>query len=474
MSAILAAAAIALSGAAVAAFVPVRGATRAAFALLFGLGIWSASYAAVLFIAGNTPRTILLKDAVVAAAGAALLIARRGRACAVFNDAQVVESAPGWPRGAAIAAAVIATAFFVEHTFRNPDGGWDAWAIWNLRARFLARSGEDFRAAFSPDLLFWAHQDYPLLVPGIVAQAFLLWGKQPLWIPALVSYALAALCVAVLAGAAAELRRPPWGGLAALALLATPCFVGFAANQQSDVPVAALMLAASALTAFGIESRQRSCFAVAGISASLAAWTKNEGGVYLVCFALGLAAIRWAPARERFRSLVAFACGAAPVVALLIYFKFAIAHVNDLVSEPSAGRLFDVSRWGELGLALARRAIFFQSWGVWLVAEVVVLALVVPRLPPRPAARTLGVALVLAFAATLPIYVLQPHPLLWFFRASIDRVLIQLWPSILLATALAIVPRGADVQEAGGRPSLGELTDAIGASPSPQASANDR
>ena len=161
-------------------------------------------------------------------------------------------------------------------------------------------------------------------------------------------------------------------------------------------------------------------------------------------------------------------------MALLIYFKFAIAHVNDLVSEPSAGRLFDVSRWGELGLALARRAIFFQSWGVWLVAEVVVLALVVPRLPPRPAARTLGVALVLAFAATLPIYVLQPHPLLWFFRASIDRVLIQLWPSILLATALAIVPRGADVQEAGGRPSLGELTDAIGASPSPQASANDR
>jgi hypothetical protein len=369
---------------------------------------------------------------------------------------------------------VLATAFFVEHTLRHPDGGWDAWAIWNLRARFLARAGEDFRSAFSPDLLFWAHQDYPLLVPGIVAQAFLFWGTQPLWIPALVSYALAALCASVLAGAAGALRGPSWGALAALALLATPCFIGFAANQQSDVPVGAFVLCASALIAFGIESRRRSTFAVAGIAASLAAWTKNEGAVYLVCLALAIAAVRWAPGRERLRALASFACGAAPVVALLVYFKIAVAHVNDLLSEPSRGRLFDVSRWGELALALARRATFFQTWGLWLVAEIVVLAAVVPRLPARPAARTVAVALVLGFAATLPIYVLQPHPLLWFFRASIDRVLIQLWPSALLATVLAIAPRTDEVQAPEVSPSFAEPTDVPGASPSPHASANER
>ena len=474
MSAILAAVAIGLSGAAVAAFVPVRGAARAAFALLFGVGIWSAAYAAAIFAAGSTPRTVLLKDAIVAAGGAAVLIVRHGRAGSLIKGVPAAQGAVTWPRTGAIAAAVIATAFFVEHTLRHPDGGWDAWAIWNLRARFLARAGEDFRAAFSPDLLFWAHPDYPLLVPGIVAQAFLLWGNQPLWIPAVVSYALSALCVAVLAGAASELRGEAWGGLVALALLATPCFIGFAANQQSDVPVGAFVLAASALIASGVESRRSSAFPVAGLAASLAAWTKNEGAVYLVCLALGLAAVRWAPARERLRALAFFVCGAAPVVALLLYFKIAIAHVNDLLSEPSAGRLFDISRWGELALAVARRAIFFQSWGLWLVAEILVLALVMPRLPRQPAARPLGAALVLAFAVTLPVYVLQPHPLLWFFRASIDRVLIQLWPSVLLATVLAIAPRGAEVQAPAVRPSLADPVDATGASPSPHASANDR
>jgi hypothetical protein len=417
---------------------------------------------------------MLVKDAIVAAAGAAVLIARRTRARSLAHSAAALEGAARWPRSAALAAAVLATALFVEHTLRHPDGGWDAWAIWNLRARFLARAGEDFRVAFSPDLLFWTHQDYPLLVPGIVAQAFLLWGTQPLWIPALVSYALAALCVSVLAGAAGSLRGPPWGALAALALLATPCFIGFAANQQADVPVGAYVLMASALIAFGIESRQPAAFGVAGIAASLAAWTKNEGAVYLVCLVVAIAGVRWARGRERLRALGWFACGAAPVVALLVYFKIAIAHVNDLLSQPSTGRLFDVSRWGELALALARRAIFFQTWALWLVAEILVLVAVVPRLPARPAARTVGVALVLGFAATLPIYVLQPHPLLWFFRASIDRVLIQLWPSALLATVLAIAPRTVEIQVPGVTPSFSEPTDVPGASPSPHASANDR
>ena len=50
---ILAAAAVALSGAAVAAFVPMRRPARMALAALFGVGIWSAAYAAALFLSGR-------------------------------------------------------------------------------------------------------------------------------------------------------------------------------------------------------------------------------------------------------------------------------------------------------------------------------------------------------------------------------------------------------------------------------------
>ena len=113
---------------------------------------------------------------------------------------------------------------------------------------------------------------------------------------------------------------------------------------------------------------------------------------------------------------------------------------------------------------------YFQDWGLWLVGEIAVLAILLPRLPRRPAARAMGMAIALALAVTMAVYVLQPHPLLWFFRASIDRVLIQLWPSALLATVLALAP------QPGGRgsPSSGAGLDAAGASPSPQTRANDR
>src|SRR5207248_10108922 len=62
---------------------------------------------------------------------------------------------------------------------------------------------------------------------------------------------------------------------------------------------------------------------------------------------------------------------------------------------------------------------------------------------------------------------IQPHPLVWFFRASIDRVLIQLWPSALLATVLAIAaPRdGIQSAEGPGRPSAGDAVAVGGANP---------
>src|SRR5579872_43185 len=49
----------------------------------------------------------------------------------------------------------------------NPQGNWDAWAIWNLRAKFLAAPGMAARA-WSP-MLSATHPEYPLLLSGFIA-----------------------------------------------------------------------------------------------------------------------------------------------------------------------------------------------------------------------------------------------------------------------------------------------------------------
>jgi hypothetical protein len=439
MTAALAIAAIALCGAGVTSAFAVRGPLRAVLALLLGTGIWSAAYGTALFVFGAGAGTRLAKDAVLAAAGLVLLyVSHRRGAAPPGIERPGTAGCPRWLRAAVAIAAVIATASFIEHVLRYPDGGWDAWMIWNLRARFLARAGAGFRAAFSPELLFWTHPDYPLLLPGVVAQGFLLAGREPLWVPAAAAYAFAAMTVALLATSLRELRGPGWGAVAALALLATPCFVGFAANQQSDVPVGAFVLAACALSALAIETGRPRALMLAGVAASLAAWTKNEGPVYLLALGVALLAVRWAGFRDRLRGAIRFGLGALPVLVLLVYFKLRVASTNDLISQASLAPLLDGGRWVELGFALLRRVLFFQSWSLWLVAEMVVVVAVIPRLPPRPSSRVLFLAVALALAAVAVVYVLQPHELVWFVRASSDRVLVQLWPSIVLATVLSL------------------------------------
>jgi len=449
MSTFLALAAIALSGLGLASLAVRRGPLRWALAPLVGLGAWSAAYAAALFAFGSDPAVRLWKDAALALAGLAVLIAQartaRPQKKIIFFSSAPEEGQPIEDRGsrrglwiALAAAAVLSSSLFVEHSIRHPDGGWDAWMIWNLRARSLARAGPAFRDAFSPEMLFWAHQDYPILLPGVVAQGFLLAGAQPRWIPAAVAFAFAALAVAVLAGALERLRPGGSGLLAAIALLTTPCFVGFAANQQSDVPIGAFLLGASALLALAIEGRSPRAFVLAGFCASLAAWTKNEGALCAGFFLAALGAVPWGPRRERLRAVLGYALGALPVLGLLAWFKLHVAHVNDLLHDASVQSLLDPHRWAALAPVVLRRLVFLQNWSLWLVAEVIFLLAVLPRLPPRPAARVVGSSMALALAATAVVYLLQPYELVWFVRASFDRIFLQLWPSILFATFLTL------------------------------------
>ena len=416
-------------------------ALRIALGLGLGLGLSSAAWAAALLLGFTSAGARLGKDAALLALGAALLwwsrAAARAETAGRVPAAAGLPGAPRWLKLVFGAACVIPAALLVEHNLRFPDGGWDAWMIWNLRARSLYRAGPAFRAAFSPDLVFWAHQDYPWLVPGLVAQGFFAAGSESPLIPALIGAALAALAVAVLVLTLRELRGAGWGLLGGLVLLGTPCLVAFTANQQSDVPLGAMLLLGTATLSVALERGDARLFALAGAGASLAVWTKNEGALYLAAL---LAALLLHGERRR---AGLFLLGAAPVLALFAGFKLFVAHTNDLAaaSETALSRAADPQRWGELALASLRRVFFFQNWALWLLAVPAALWLL-----PRPwgkATRVLLTALALSLAALMPVFILQPHPLLWFFRAAIDRLLIQLWPTAILAVLLSLAPARA-------------------------------
>ena len=215
--------------------------------------------------------------------------------------------------------------------------------------------------------------------------------------------------------------------VAGLALASLPCFPVFASNQQSDVPLAVYLLLASALVEWD-------ALPLAGFSAGLGAWTKNEGAMMLAFLAL---ALLW---RTRdWRRPARFVLGALPLLALLAFYKLRIAPPTDLAAlstgETLLGHATDLRRWGELLLMVARRIVYFQDFGIWLAAECAVLWSLRKRRPGP-----VGTALFLSALAFLAVYALQPHPLQWIFRTSADRLVMQLWPAAVLATLTARAP----------------------------------
>jgi 4-amino-4-deoxy-L-arabinose transferase-like glycosyltransferase len=407
-----------------------------------GLGLWSSLYAAALF-AGLPPW------AGCAAAAVALLGALLLRPVAAPAQAAPPDPAPRWLRRLLAATLALTAVFAIEHALRFPDGGWDAWMIWNSRARALHRADAHFQDAFAPALgraEFRTHSDYPLLWPGLVAQGFQAAGSESAAVPAVLALLLGALLAATAALAVRALRGGTAAALCALALASTPAFATLAAGQCADVPLS--LFVTGALACALLAPRQGTASARAwvlcGALLSLGAWTKNEGALALLALPASLLLLRRAP----LRALASLALGALPALLLLAYFKLAIAPPNDMIEGGALAtlrRAADPSRWLTLSLVSLRRLVYFQLWGVHLVGA----ALAVPLLWRRRERRPLGEAalplclcalLALAFGAA---YLTSPHDLAWHFRTSIDRLLLQIWPPLLMGLSLA-VPRTGD------------------------------
>jgi hypothetical protein len=375
---------------------------------------------------------------------AALLVAAR------HPDRPALAALPPPPRtrwawpvyGVFALAALAATVTLVLALACGEHGEIDAWQIWNLHARLLSRGGGGWREPFAR-LGAWSHPDYPLLLPGTIARAWAGAGAESTLVPRLVAFLFAAATAGLLVAGLAVLRTTAQGCLAGLVLLATPAFVRYAAAQYADVPLGFYVLAGTLL--FEARDRLRPGTArlalLAGLAAGMAAWTKNEGLLFVVATLLArLPAAGRQPLRPAARELAAFALGLAPFLAALAYFKLGVAATNDLVAGQEGGatlsRLLSRERLGLVVSGMAREAVG--------VVGVAVLGLAVYRLllgrarrPGGRARHALSVLVVMTAGYAL-VYMVTPLPLELHIRLSADRLCLQLWPCALLAFFLGV------------------------------------
>jgi hypothetical protein len=355
---------------------------------------------------------------------------------------------------AALALFLIAVASFAQSTARWPHGGADAWSMWNFHARFLYRGGEHWTSLFSKQLE-WSHPDYPLMLSTSVMRSWVFAGGETVGGPILIAFVFMTGIALTLFSGLAFLRGTRRASLAAIVLLGTPFFALHAALQYADVPLAFFYLATLVLLCLADREKdgRHGFLALAGLACGMAAWTKNEGLLYMVCVLLARA---WSLAKTPgvpswWRGIWPFAAGLAPVLLILLFFKLRYALPNDIVG--SAGRASAIqraltpSRYVDIAEWFFKRVFTFGKWDelkflpispVPLLLGALALFGIRPDAKGRPGITTSALALGLTLAGYLVIFLITPHPLDWQLGTAGERLLLQLWPSALFVFFMVI------------------------------------
>jgi hypothetical protein len=354
---------------------------------------------------------------------------------------------------AALALFLVGAATFGLASACWPHGDWDAWGIWNLHARFLYRGGAQW-TNFLSEHLSWAHRDYPLLLPACVMRSWVFAGGETVAGPIWVAFVFMAGTALLLFSGLALLSGKLCASLATIVLVATPFFMGHAAAQYADVPLGFFYLATVVLFCLAGRAREApGLLALAGLACGMAAWTKNEGLLFMVS---ALLARTWILAktsgmRTCWRQMRPFVAGLLPVLLIILFFKIQYATPNDILGpagrQSAMERVLTPSRYATIANWFLSQSLAFGKWDelqffpispVPLLLGALVLFGIKPDVKdlsgPRTAAWTLGLTL----AGYLFILLITPKPLEWQLSSAGGRLLLQLWPSALFVLFMVL------------------------------------
>ena len=353
----------------------------------------------------------------------------------VFNGESIPVTIV-WLRNIFLVLMLISLGSFLLKTFfQDPHGIWDAVDTWNYRARWLFRGGPHWSYAFS--LRAKDGLDYPLLITASVFRMWQILGKDPIAIPILIAGIFTFGSYLILFSSLALLRGRNQGYLAAICLFVSTQFINIGTYQYADVPLAFFIL--STVMLFSLKDRYPEIsfplVFLAGLTVSCAAWTKNEGQLFLVLvifvYFLGqLGKKQWS---KTLKELFGFTLGLAPVLGTLFYFKlnFALenAHINDSTFKQLGTYLADIDRYILVGSIWINKFLTFNDGIVWLMVGYFFFSgldrpdLIKKRLLPP------AILLLLLMCGYFFVYIAYPGNPRDLLSASLRRIIIQLWPT---------------------------------------------
>jgi hypothetical protein len=327
-----------------------------------------------------------------------------------------------------------------------PFGDWDGWSIWNLHAKFLVFAKENWKNILSPAMNF-SHGDYPLLTPSFIARGWATTQSERTAIPVYTAALFTTAVLGLLSAGLFTLRGTKAALMGGLVLVSTPKFIYWGAAQYADVPLGYFFLAVVMLIAlFDLKyPRQKQLLFLAGLCASFGLWTKNEGWLLLSGIVVSRTAAQlWN--KQLHASLLEWAyflTGLAPLFFMTIYYK-SIAPINDMVISPlkSLSQLVDISRYMIVLKSFSQNLLSFGNWN-WISIPILLFIYFliwgsrVTKVERLPVGRLVG-AIIIILIEYFFTYMLTPRELEWHLKTSLDRLLLQIYPTAIFLFFLAV------------------------------------
>ncbi len=331
-----------------------------------------------------------------------------------------------------------------------PIMGWDAWAIWHLKARAFFFDGAVTGGFLTDPTYHFSHPDYPLLVPLAATWVYTAAGA----VDEVAARMLHPLLLLALLGSFHVLTSKassPRHALVFTALLATTPIVilhsGGVFGQfghltggdyvgYADLALSACFLVSGSAMFLYAAGADRSLLLLAILFAALGAWTKNEGLPFALM--IFLMAGFHAPRRLMTRpALGAIVVVTAVFVLPWTLFKSGLGLGGDFPLGPSIDALSsNLERVPIIFNAMARGLfgftdLFGLTWLLYLVSIAANAKGFVTR-----SCLSVNLLIVGQLGCYALVFVVTPHDVNWHLATALERLVLHLLPLALFATAV--------------------------------------
>ncbi len=302
-------------------------------------------------------------------------------------------------------------------------GGWDAWVMWDLYAKYMAGGHEQWRYIF---LNTTGHADYPLLVPGIVGFFLRIFNSVPVHVVSYIFCSVIMFFIPLLVFFETLKKNIIVAGLALFAFAFDVAYLQESVLHYADIPLAFFFL--SALICVDNAKLNPKYVGIAAACLGCSLWTKNEGLVLSAILVVFNARVFLS--RKNIKYTIA---GIAIPLITLFVFKIGYATSNDMVgafASKGLNKIFDGSRY-----VYIFRRFYMEMATKFVMLKVVLLSYISFGIVQRKWPDRRFNMLLFCMLVYLLIYVFSPYDLKWHMDTSVNRLIIHLVPAVFYVVA---------------------------------------